>query len=250
LFKPYAILTCSLIALTACSHTASSDDGWLESYNRSMFAFNQQFNRYVLKPVARGYRAVTTPDIRNRVNSSLYNVTEPVSAGNHVLQGRFRLSAINIGRFLINSTLGLGGMFDVASGWGLQRNKSTFDATLASWCVFDGPYIVLPFIGPSTPRALAGYIVDGFSNPVYIASYNDKNYSDKIAWGYTGIAAVAAAERSLDLLEDLEKNSVDFYSAMKSTYLQNRRQYNECRRAGMDVSQSYDFDFDIDDDEF
>lgn len=245
----YTILACTVFSLCACTHTAE-DDGWLESYNRSMFAFNQQFNKYITKPVARGYRAVTTPDIRNRVNNSLYNITEPISAANHVLQGSFEASGVNLGRLLINTTLGLGGMFDVASGWGLKKNRTNFDGTLATWCVPDGPYIIVPLLGPATPRALTGYVVDGFSNPVYLLSYHDANYRSKIIWTYTGVAAIAAAERSLDLLDDLEKNSVDFYSAMKSTYLQNRQKYNECRPQGAEAPQSYDFDFEIDDDNF
>ena len=240
--KKSSALIAGLLALCGCTGTARNE--WLESYNHGMFAFNTQFNKYVLRPVARGYRAVTTPEVRTRVNSALYNVTEPVSAGNHFLQGGFRESSVSIARFAVNTTLGLGGLFDVASGWGLQKNKTGFDATLATLCVPDGPYLVMPIIGPSTPRSLVGYGVDGIANPLYLASYHDKNYHDKITWSYTAVGAVASAESSIDLLDDLERNSIDMYSTMKSAYLQNRQKVNRCADDAEATAKSYDFDFD------
>lgn len=91
-----------------------------------------------LKPLAEGYRAITTPDVRNRVTSFIGNMREPVTAVNHTLQGSIKDTFVSVGRFLINSTLGLGGTFDVAEGWGLKRNSTDFDATLATYCVPDG----------------------------------------------------------------------------------------------------------------
>ena len=243
--KKSGILIAALLALCGCTYAA--EDGWLESYNQGMFAFNTQFNKYVLRPVARGYRAVTTPEVRTGVNNALSNVTEPVSAGNHFLQGSFRDSSVSVARFAINTTLGLGGLFDVAAGWGLPKNKTGFDATLATLCVPDGPYLVMPIIGPSTPRSLVGYGMDSITNPLYLASLNDKNYHDKITWGYTAVGAVASAESSIDLLDDLERNSVDMYSTMKSAYMQNRLKVNRCSDNSEALAKSYDFDFDDED---
>ena len=95
----------------------TQDEGMLESYNRAMFSFNSGFNDYVLIPVSKGYRAITTPFIRNRVSGVLANLREPISMGNYILQGEFKKSGIVLSRFVINSTLGLLGMFDVAEGW-------------------------------------------------------------------------------------------------------------------------------------
>ncbi len=252
LFK-YSLLLAVLLSGTAFGvHAAEDNSDWLESYNRAVFNFNYQLDKYTLKPIAKGYRAVTTPDIRNRVNSALFNVIEPVSAGNHALQGNGQKAVTSVARFLINSTLGLGGMFDVAEGWGLKKNRTNFDETLATWCVPDGPFFMMPILGPTTPRALTGTAVGAVSNPVYLSTLNDANYRDKITWSYTAVDAIASRERSLDLLDDLEKNSVDFYTTVRSAYMQNRQTLRQlCRSNKDDGKASYDFDFEIEDeDEF
>ena len=157
----YSLLLAVLLSGAAFGVQAAEDDsGWLESYNRSMFNFNYQLDKYTLKPLAEGYRAITTPDVRNRVTSFIGNMREPVTAVNHTLQGSIKDTFVSVGRFLINSTLGLGGTFDVAEGWGLKRNSTDFDATLATYCVPDGPFVVVPLLGPATPRSLVGLTAD------------------------------------------------------------------------------------------
>ena len=168
---------CSLIALTTASCANPNDrtssmpadeHPTLEAYNRKMFEFNYQVDKYILKPTAKGYRAITTPYIRERVNNALANIKEPISAFNHLLQGEIKESGINLSRLVINSTLGLAGMYDVAGGWGLKPSKAGFDETLAKWCIKDGPFIVLPLLGPATPRSTVGLAVDSLTNPVYL----------------------------------------------------------------------------------
>lgn len=221
--------------------TTQEDTDSFEGYNRAMFKFNYQVDKYVLKPVAQGYRYVTTEYMRERVNSALSNIKEPISALNHVLQGDLKESGINLSRLLINSTLGLAGMYDVAGGWGLEKESTNFDDTLAKWCVKDGPYIVLPFLGPATPRSTVGLIVDSATNPVYWAAYDAPAGSrDKINYGYTAVSVIALRESGLDLLDDLERNSVDFYTTMRTAFLQNR-QNKGC--INDDANASYDFDF-------
>lgn len=243
----YTIAIAALLSATAVEACASEQDNWLETYNRSVFDFNMQVDRFVLKPAAKGYRAITNQDVRNRVSSFISNVNEPVSAVNHTLQGSLADTLNSVARFAINSTLGLGGMFDVAEGWGLPKKETGFDATLAHYCVPDGPMVMIPFFGPFTIRSMAGYTVDGVSTPVYWAALNDKNYSAKISYSYAALTAISARERSLELLDDLERNSVDFYSTMRSAYLQNRQKYNSaCLPAN--AAPSYDFDFDDSDD--
>lgn len=245
MLKHTLAITALLSAITA-EACASEQDSWLETYNRSVFNFNMKVDRFLLKPAAKGYRTVTTQDMRNRVTSFINNVNEPASAVNHTLQGSITGMLNSVARFAVNSTLGLGGMFDVAEGWGLSKKETGFDETMAHYCVPDGPLVMVPFFGPFTVRSMIGYTVDGISTPVYWAALNDKNYSAKISYGYAALTAINARERSLDLLDDLERNSVDFYSTMRSAYLQNRQKYNSvCRSAN--TAPSYDFDFDDED---
>lgn len=245
------LAVCSLIAFTTVSCVThdekpsqgipQEENGALEAYNRGMFKFNYQVDKYVMKPVAKGYRKITTPYVRERVNGALDNIKEPISAFNHILQGEFKESGVNLSRLLINTTLGLGGMYDVAGGWGLQPAKSGFDDTLAKWCIKDGPYIVLPLLGPATPRSTVGLIVDSVTNPVYLSTLNTPaGTKDKINYGYTAVSVIAFRESALDLMDDLERNSVDYYTTMRSAFLQNR-QNKGCLNG--DENASYDFDF-------
>ena len=246
---------CTALALvisltTSCASNTTKDDQHLdndrfETYNRAMFKFNYRFDKYVLRPVAEGYRAVTNKFTRERVSSAISNIREPISVGNHLLQGNLKQSGVGVARFGINSTLGLLGMFDVADGWGLKKEETEFDVTLANWCVPDGPFIMLPFIGPSTPRAAVGDVVDVFMNPVYWGTYNDANIRDKVMYSYAAIYAIALREQNIELLDELERGSVDFYATMRSAYLQNRKSMG-CHAQD---DKSYDFDFGMDEEE-
>lgn len=244
MLKQSVAITVLLSLATFGAAHAAEQESWLERYNRSMFDFNMQADKYILKPMAKAYRAATSKDIRNRVSSALDNVDEPVTAANHTLQGNIAETFKSVARFAINSTLGLGGMFDVAEGWGLSKNKTGFDETMAHYCVPDGPFIVAPLFGPFTLRSGTGRLVDGFSTPLYWAALNDKNYSAKISYGYMAISAISARERSIEFLDDLQNNSVDFYTTMRSAYLQNRQKLNSACQAA-DSTPSYDFDFDV-----
>ncbi|MBQ8677133.1 MAG: VacJ family lipoprotein [Alphaproteobacteria bacterium] len=235
-----------ILAGLALNTSAYADDGWLETYNRGMFDFNMKADKYVLKPLAKGYRAVTTPDVRLHVRDFISNVKEPSFSANHLLQGNVDKTFVSVARFAINSTLGLGGFFDVAEGWGLKKSETGFDETLARYCVPDGPFFVAPLFGPFTIRSGVGYAVDGVSTPVYWGAMNDKNYSAKISYGFAALSAISARERGLELLDDLEQNSVDFYSTVRSAYLQNRQKMNSIC-ASTNAAPGYDFDFDDED---
>ena len=157
-----SVLAITVLATASCSSTTSAisdthdQADTFETYNRAMFKFNYQVDKYVLKPLAEGYRNITNQYTRDRVSSVIANLKEPLYAANNLLQGDLKDSGMSLARFAVNSTLGLGGMYDVADGWGWPRHKAGFDSTLAKWCVPDGPYIVLPIFGPSTPRAEIG----------------------------------------------------------------------------------------------
>lgn len=242
----FSLASAALLLTSSCAMATSADkhdpDDPYESFNRAMFEFNMQLDKYILKPAAQGYRAITTPDIRERVRSALNNIKEPISAVNQLLQGEIKRSGTSVGRFVINSTLGLAGTFDVASAWGLERHPDGFEETLAKWCVPSGNYLVLPFIGSTTPRAFAGEMVDSFTSPVYWLTEDHEDGYYAYA-GYVAFKTIVNREAYLELSEDLQKNSVDFYTTMKSAYMQNKSKLNSCA----DESQaSYDFDFEID----
>lgn len=229
----------------------AEDSNVLDTYNRAMFDFNVKVDDYVLRPVSKGYRAVTTQFIRNRISNFFANLKEPASLANHLLQGNIVDSVSAGGRFLINSTLGLLGTFDVASGWGLSKNKTGFDKTLAKWCVPDGPFIVLPIFGPSTPRAATGLVVDAVSDPIYWGDeymvFNKDWEKYSFYYGLSALGFVSVREQNLDFLDKLTADSVDAYSTIKSAYIQNRLKINVCAFSDKEDAQaSYDFDFDED----
>ena len=248
------LIISAVIALAAFGYpqsgtAADNDDTALETYNRAMFNFNSVADYYVIKPVAKGYRAITTEFIRERVHNFFSNLKEPASIINHTLLGSLADTGNSTGRFLVNSTLGLLGTFDVASGWGLKNNKTDFDETLAKWCVPDGPFIVLPLLGPSTPRATTGMVADGFANPTYWADYYATFNKDwqkySFYYGLTALGFVSVREEKIEFLDNLTENSVDPYSTIKSAYIQNRLKLNVCADKNNPSNEaSYDFDFD------
>ncbi len=236
------VLTSACATCGSAPNTEAEIDPY-EGFNRKMFAFNQFFYEDVMFPLARGYRKITTPFVRSRVYDFMSNWKEPVSAINHLLQLEFKKSAESVGRFAVNTTMGLGGLFDVAPGWGLEKNKTSFNASLASWCVPQGPYLVLPFLGASSPRGAVGSVVDALADPVFWATYNDANIRAKVSYPYAVLEYTSIAEGYMDIYDDLKQNSVDFYTTMRSTYLQNQKKF-KCRFADDDNTESYDFDFD------
>ena len=231
---------------TACAtniHRTDADADPFENMNRKVFNFNDGVYENVFFPIAKGYRTITTPAIRERVNSFVANIDEPISAVNHILQLEPLPALKNVARFAINTTLGLAGMFDVAQGWGIKPETTGFNQTMASWCVADGPYIVLPFIGGRSVRGTVGLTVDTFSDPVFLATQHDANIYAKVNYPYSALKYTAKAENYMDLYNDFKKNSVDFYATMRSAYLQNQK-HLKCRFAPEETTASYDFDFD------
>lgn len=245
--KKYAIVGAMMLTSACASniHRTDYQADPFESVNRKIFDFNDGVYENVFFPIARGYRKVTTPFIRERVNSFVANLDEPISAVNHLLQLDFVATGKNLARVAINTTLGLGGMFDVAQGWGIAAEKTGFNQTLADWCVADGPYIVVPFVGGRSARGVVGMTADAAADPVYWMTYNDANYHDKIAYPYAALKYTAKAENYMDIYTDFKKNSVDFYATMRSAYLQSQRNL-KCRFAKEEQTASYDFDFDED----
>lgn len=257
--KKVLVLCCALM-LGACATNpngtkmkASDEESKLEVYNRAMFNFNYQLDKHVIKPVAKGYKFITTQSMRNRVTNFFNNLEEPASAINNLLQGEFKNSGQSMARFAVNSTLGLLGLFDVASGWGMTKKNNSFDATMAKYCVPDGPFFVMPVLGPSTPRYLVGWGADAFADPLYWVLLDKKgeNWVPITAYGAPGLKYLNKRAENMALLDSLEEGSVDFYATVKAAFLQNRQKFQSiCAQSanGGGASQSYDFDFEDEED--
>lgn len=241
----------SVLALSTCISgcaSASAGDAYehndpLEGFNRPMFTFNYNLDKYVLKPAARGYRYITPEFVQDRVISAFENLKEPATSVNYILQGEPLKALTSAGRFLVNSTLGLAGTFDVATGWGWKLDRTGFDDTLATWCVPMGPYLVLPLMGSTTPRGAVATLADSFADPAYWATENHEDGYLAYA-GYNLAEAIVYREATMDFTEDLEKNSVDLYTTVRSAYMQNKNK-GLCKFGSTPETNSYDFDFDV-----
>lgn len=244
--------------LGACASTSTSgpepeynsSESALETYNRAMFEFNMQVNKNVLNPLAKGYKAITTQSIRNGVTNFFENLKEPASMLNNLLQGNLADSGTSVGRFAVNSTVGLLGTFDVASAWGIEKKETGFDQTLAQYCVPDGPFFMLPVIGPATPRYITGFVADGFASPTYWALINNDDSGVRaILWGAVGLKYLNIWAENLSMLENLEAGSVDYYTTIKLAFLQHREKFkNICAPTDTDGQTSVDYDFDFEED--
>lgn len=210
----------------------------LEPLNRTTFDFNMAFDKYLLKPVAEGYRWSLPDDTRAVIRRVLNNLRMPVTFGNDVLQGNMGRAMETLMRMTVNTIMGMGGMFDVAGQYGLQRHEEDFGQTLAVWGFNEGPYIMLPIFGPSNIRDAIGLGVDSVADP--------------LGWflGWPELAARAAVEgidkrsQVIEPLDELERTSVDFYATIRSLYRQRRMDEINNGAPGMNLpapSISYDF---------
>ncbi len=187
----------------------------LEPVNRGVFWFNSKLDRYVFVPVAKGYRYAVPEVIRDRVGDGLHHLGEPITFANAILQLDGDKAASTFWRFVVNSSLGVGGFVDVAEEFGLDKTQEDMGQTLGRYGVPGGPYIVLPLLGPTTTRDFLARGVDGFGYA--------PNYAHDIArYGVRGIDAVHTREQLLELGADLMEDSFDPYSALKSAYVQHR----------------------------
>ncbi|MFA5630426.1 MAG: VacJ family lipoprotein [Porticoccaceae bacterium] len=188
-------------------------DPW-EGFNRAMFTFNDKADAYVLRPVTKGYKAVTPDPVERGIGRMFANLGEIVSVGNSLLQGKFRQAGHDSGRFLINSTVGVLGFFDVATEFGLYKNeREDFGQTLGAWGVNSGPYLVLPFLGPSTLRDAPARLVDGYANPI--------NTIDHVPTRNTTYGVDVVSGRA-ELLDAEKLVSGDKYVFIRDVYLQRR----------------------------
>lgn len=202
--------------LAGCATTGTTDvaSDPFEDVNRRVFAFNMSVDKAVLKPVSKGYRAVTTDDMREGVSNALANLKEPVTMANQVLQGDFAAAGETVGRFALNTTIGVGGFVDAAGHFGHERKKEDFGQTLAVWGVDSGPFIVVPLLGPSNPRDLVGSGVDMALQPL---NYTQFDGDDAFRISRTAVGVVSAREGASDAIDSLDEQ-IDPYSAMRYLY--------------------------------
>ncbi len=217
----------SVLLLAGCATGNQNNDPY-ESFNRGVFEFNEVADSYLIRPVAKGYRYVTPQGIRDRVGNAASNLGEPLSMVNAFLQGDFTQGMVSFWRFTINTTVGIGGIHDVATTAGLKNRDEDFGQTLAVWGVNSGPYLVLPIFGPSSGRDAFGTLADWFIDPVTYA-VDDTGTSFAIAGG----KALVAREQLLDPIDDIYASSLDPYASFRSIY-QQRRTAQVNNRSGAD----------------
>lgn len=227
---PRLLLALSLLALGACAARPAPGDQEaadeyrqtndpLEPTNRVFYRINDTLDTYVLRPVAIGYRDVVPGRARDSIHNLLTNISAPVVFSNDVLQAKPRRAGDTMMRFLINSTAGLGGLFDVASGLGYPSHDSDFGVTLALWGVGSGPFLFLPVLGPSNPRDVTGFGVDIGLDPLTWASFGG---SATLGYSRYGLGAVDQRERLLDTVDQIKRTALDPYATFRSLYRQNR----------------------------
>ena len=197
-----------------------------EPLNRATFSFNQGLDKAILKPIAKGYRNLPTP-VKNGTSNVLDNLSNLITIPNNVLQGDLKVAVINTGRLVINSTIGILGIIDVADDLGFPKyEKEDYGQTLGKWGVGPGCYLVLPVLGPSTIRDTAGSFINVMGgDPWHNASVNGNNeyLSESIYTASKILTGVEFRANNLDSFDNLEKNSMDFYASVKSLYLQDRQ---------------------------
>ena len=203
---------------------ADSTHDPLESVNRVTFDVNDFIDRLLFKPLAELYRFFTPEYFRDRVSGIFSDMGEPVVFGNSLMQGRLNDAGVTLGRLVVNSTAGVGGMWDIAGQYlGWPAKSADFGQTLHSWGVGQGPYIVLPLLGPSTLRDGVGTGVDMVMTPWgYVAKLGPHSTSTAYDYSSTGVGALVKREQHIDDLDKLRSGSIDFYAQMRSVYLQYR----------------------------
>ena len=233
------ILTILALSLFFFANSFAGNDGELilskkskpvkdcfEPINRFTFAVNMGLDKVIFKPVAKGYRVLPSP-VRASISNVLDNLTNLVTIPNNVLQGEFKKAGINTGRFAVNTTIGVLGIFDVAQKMGFtEYDKEDYGQTLGTYGIGPGCYLVLPVIGPSTVRDTAGSFINIMGgDPWYNASVNGNNeyLSDSTYAASRIMAGIDFRAKNIESLDNLEKNSMDFYASVRSLYLQDRQ---------------------------
>jgi phospholipid-binding lipoprotein MlaA len=218
-----------LLAAPALAQDGPSDP--LEPLNRGIFQVNRVFDGLLLEPAARIYRMATPQFFRTGVSNFLANLSTPVVLANDLLQGEFERAELTLGRFMMNTILGLGGVIDVGDKLGMPaRHYEDFGQTLAVYGVGSGPYLMLPLLGPSNGRDAVGRVVDLAFDPLTVLGAADVSIltePTELGLARTGAEALSLREANIEQVEELERSSIDLYAAVRTLYYQFRE--NEIR---------------------
>jgi len=222
------VLTAVLLTFACAAPVMAAEDNApsdpLEPVNRVIFSFNEGVDVVFIEPLAKLYRFILPDYVLARVDHFFVNIEEPLSTVNYALQGNFSEAGDSLLRFVVNSTVGIGGLWDVM-GDQSEDKLTGFGDTLGRWGVGPGPYLVLPLIGPSDFRDVVGLTADYYSDPVRIAMHGGSLDIDNPETLYTVLKVTEdfdARSRLLKQIDDLRKNSLDFYATARSIYLQRR----------------------------
>jgi len=209
-----------------------------ESLNRGTFALNQGLDNVIFKPVAKAYRSLPSP-VRTGTSNVLVNLSSLITIPNNILQGEFKTAGVNTGRFVVNTTVGILGIFNIAKKMGFSEyEKEDYGQTLAVWGTGPGCYVVLPILGPSTVRDTAGSFINILGgDPWYNASTHGNNeYLSKSDYIVTKVlTGVDFRAKNIDSFENLQKNSMDFYASVRSLYLQDRQRKIANKNATIEI---------------
>ena len=227
---PRILLAATVMGLGACATKPAANDQLglaeyneandpLEPTNRFFYRVNDGLDTYVLRPVAVAYRDVVPGAVRRPIHNLLANISSPVIFVNDVFQTKPRRAGTTMMRFLINSTAGVGGLFDVATGLGYPQHDADFGQTLALWGVGGDPFLFLPVLGPSNPRDVSGFGADIAFDPLTWASFGG---SATLGYSRYGLTAVDTRERNIDTIDSIKKTALDPYATFRSLYRQNR----------------------------
>ena len=205
---------------------ASSVSDPFENVNRFFFALNQRLDRVSARPAANAYRETVPGSVRGGLHNVLDNLGGPVAVANNLLQIRLEDAGIAAGRFLVNSTIGVAGIFDVATDWGMPGRNRDFGETMGTYGVPPGPYLVLPFRGSTDVRDFAGNYLDGYATPLRYVRYDGRNY---VGLMKSTLGSMDNRAANLASLHDIERASVDYYATMRTLYLERRARQIENR---------------------
>jgi len=215
-----SLLLAGALAVSGCATTdpdfADPRDPF-EDFNRTMFSFNDMLDRALIKPLGEGYNFVVPTPVNRGVTNFFNNIDDVTSAVNNLLQFKMGRALNDVGRVAVNSTIGIGGLFDVASNLDMPRYNEDFGQTLGTWGVASGPYIVLPLLGPTSGRDGVGMVADWYTDPI--------TYIDDDGWRY-GLRALDLIDTRADLINTsrvLDQAALDPYSFVRDAYLQKRQ---------------------------
>ncbi len=195
----------------------------LEPFNRVIYAVNGVIDGIVIKPLAIAYRLGLPEPVRDGVGNVIRNLKSPITFTNHLLQGEPTRAFTSLGRFFINTTLGILGIFDAATEIGLPGEETSFSETLGVWGVNSGPYLIVPIIGPSSVRGLVGMGGDYFMQPYNYYFNGDSNHGDSwVPFAISGVDAIHQRNLVLETVDDVVANSADPYATFRSAYFQNQ----------------------------